>query len=143
MSDATPVHIHYSRYPVKILKRLVPADPRSTSTSSANYAQRLCPLFSYEAQVDIGAHNSTVKSESYGNGAPAGSSSKGKGKGKGKGRETMAARGDDAGPSPYFGGNVEEELLDSQRHIYTYESPIEGSVVEWCVQDGAVLTNPE
>jgi hypothetical protein len=55
--------------------------------------------------------------------------------GKGKAREVEGLQ--------YSGaGNNEEELINP-REIFTYESPIEGNVCEWCVEEGAVLMDPK
>jgi hypothetical protein len=123
MADSTAVFVHASRYPLRVLKKLVHAESSGTS-SSASYVRRLHPLFRYEAGVDpasTGTSSKTASSAAV--------------NGKGKAREVEGLQ--------YSGaGNNEEELINP-REIFTYESPIEGNVCEWCVEEGAVLMDPK
>lgn len=127
MSDSTAVFVHASRYPLRVLKKLVRAES-SGSSGSPSYVRRLHPLFRYESGVDPAPAASSSKSYDKVKSAKSGAVN-----GKGKAREIEGQ---------YGGGNNEEELLN-QREIFTYESPIEGNVCEWCVEEGAVLTDPK
>lgn len=130
MSDSTAVFVHASRYPLRVLKRLVHAEASGTS-SSPSYVKRLDPLFRYEGNVDPAAASASNNSKSYEHKRP---SKPGAVNGKGKAREIEV--------QPYGAGNNEEEL-HNPREIFTYESPIEGNVCEWCVAEGTVLMDPE
>ena len=112
-SDSTAVFIHESRYPLRVLTKLVPASKNTSSSDSGskNYVRRLDQLFKYEPRIDLDRienKSSSVSSSS-----------------KGKQREI----------------NSEEQKL-SPREILTFESPVEGAVCEWCVDEGAILVDP-
>lgn len=159
--ESTAVFVHESRFPLRILRRLVPADARCTDPAesqrqgSRSYVRRLEPLFSYEAEIKL-PQSQEGSSSRAGDGTHRHSASRSNGNTKGKERAILhnqqASRltgtsGDndddnaDQGDGMYYGGNKEEERI-SPRDILTFESPVEGVVCEWCVDEGTLLENP-
>jgi hypothetical protein len=148
-SDTTAVYVHQSRFPLRLLKHLVQAGPAGRGTE----VKRLDALFRYEANakpqsnasggaaLQLPSHCMVVSlcpetprdlliESSLMNVKTAASLAKGKGR--------------QVDTDTDYNESHTDALQDSgnQSEILTFESPIEGTVTQWCVQEGQYLTDP-
>lgn len=141
--DTTAVFVHESRFPLRILKHLARAGPAGIGSQ----IKRLDPLFRYEANAEEG---SSAASTSY----TSSISSRGNGA-SGDARElSEQAKGKRPATSTTVGtkGNMHDEGFNHKSamehdklhksEILTFESPIEGLVMEWCAPEGELLRDP-
>lgn len=138
-SESTGVYVHESRFPIRILRRLVQAAPRRTtpSPSHGSYVQRLTGLFIYEAHYKPGESSLNAARDVSTSSATSSTSNKPSPKLLSGPHATKAETG-----SSYYGGST-EEIDISDKEILTFESPIEGLLASWNVSDGDILVDPE
>lgn len=143
-SENTAVYVHESRFPLRILKRLVQAGPAGEGTQ----VKRLDALFRYEANAQnrmpkapTYSTPSSNKQTSYIHGPPLNADRE-----KGKAKQTAAGAIDVYTGGNHDDNNLHRSIQDNENiytsEILTFESPIEGVVTQWCVPEGELLLDP-